>query len=80
MRGPPFLLKTLPLMMTGDPGANVCSSFFFRPQPPNIEVTLLPFTLAWLLSPSWEAVDLHTPSHCCRAGHCRYCNSSCCSV
>lgn len=59
MRGLPFLLETLPLMMTGDPGANVCSSFFFRPQLPNMEVTFLPLTLTWLPSSSLGAVDLH---------------------
>ena len=61
---PPFLLETLPLMMTGDPGANVCSTFFFMPQPPNIEVTLLPLTLTWGPSSSWEAVDLRTAHFC----------------
>ena len=60
--GTPFMLKTLPLMMTGDPGAKVCSSFFFRPQLPNVKVTFLPLTMTWLASPSWEAADLHSHS------------------
>ena len=59
-QSPPFLLETLPLMMTGDPGANVCSTFFLAPQPPNIEITLLPLTFTWLPFSSWEFVDLHT--------------------